>query len=72
MKSLMTVRRNGPQEQGPAGNLIKRTLQRGPALTLKNSQITTYSGVTKERSYCIWQRMGGERSPGPPRQMSRH
>lgn len=33
---------------------FNKNSSKGRALTLKNSEIITYSRVTKERSYCIW------------------
>ncbi len=41
-----------------ASRKFNKNSSKGRALTLKNSEIITYSRVTKERSYCIWHRMG--------------
>lgn len=58
------------QQQSPAGNSIK-TLQK-KALTLKNREIiNAQEGIEKEDLLYLAQ-SGGEKSPGLPRQMSRH
>lgn len=37
---------------------FNKNSSKGLAMTLKNSEIMKYSRVTKERSYCIWHRIG--------------
>lgn len=50
-----------PRQPGPAGNSM-RTLQK--AVTLKNSEMITYSRVMKERSYCVWHSTGRREAQG--------
>lgn len=57
----MTAAKTAREKMAPAAGSSKKfnkNSSKGPALTLKNSKIITYSGVTKERRYCIWHRIG--------------
>lgn len=51
-----------PRPAGPIRKFNKNS-SKGLALTLKNSKIIKYSRVTKEKSYCIWHRIGKEKEP---------
>ena len=66
-ENLVTTVKAEKKKAPAAGSSRKfnKNSSKGPALTLKNSEIITYSRVTKERSYCIWHGIGGrERAQG--------